>query len=170
MASLADELLNDFEDSGSESGEQNGFMDDDAKNSGYLGIQRDHDDMDERPSMELDGDEEEPEDAEEELAAKGSKDEVMDDEEETKAKVEKMKLGAVEDVRSVAGLMKQLQPVLEVSILSSSLFATELIYISGKAVLTPRPPCRKSHTIKASPRNSEPPTSDLSKTIQSTSC
>jgi U4/U6 small nuclear ribonucleoprotein PRP31 len=118
MASLADELLNDFDDSGSENGEQHGFLDDDSEQLGDLGIQRDHDDMDERPSMELDGDEEEPEDAEEELVANGNKGEVMDDEEETKAKVEKMKLGGVEDVRSVAGLMKQLQPVLEVSSLS----------------------------------------------------
>ncbi|KFY08856.1 hypothetical protein V491_08403 [Pseudogymnoascus sp. VKM F-3775] len=39
----------------------------------------------------------------------------MDDEEVTKAKVEKMQLGGVDDVRSVAGLMKTLEPVLEVS-------------------------------------------------------
>ena len=120
MASLADELLNDFEDSGSENGEQNGFMDDDAEAPSDLGIQRNHDDMKEVPSMELDDDEEEPEEAEEELAAKGGKDEAMEDEEETKAKVEKLKLGGVEDVRSVAGLMKQLQPVLEVSSFSYS--------------------------------------------------
>jgi hypothetical protein len=81
MASLADELLNDFEDSGSENGAQNGFMDDDAEQPGDLEIQRDHDDMDQRPSMELDEDEEEPEDAEEILATNGNKDEVMDDEE-----------------------------------------------------------------------------------------
>ena len=115
MASLADELLNDFEDSGSENGEQNGFMDDDAEAPADLGIQRNHDDMNVGPSMELDDDEEEPGETEEELAAKGGKDEAIEDEEETKARVEKLKLGAVEDVRSVAGLMKQLQPVLEVS-------------------------------------------------------
>jgi U4/U6 small nuclear ribonucleoprotein PRP31 len=115
MASLADELLNDFEDSGSENGEQNGFMHDDAEAPADLGIQRNHDDMNEGPSMELDDDEEEPEEAEEELATKGGKDEAIEDEEETKARVEKLKLGAVEDVRSVAGLMKQLQPGLEVS-------------------------------------------------------
>jgi hypothetical protein len=39
----------------------------------------------------------------------------VEDEEETKAKVEKMQLGGVDDVRSVAGLMKSLEPVLEVS-------------------------------------------------------
>lgn len=114
MASLADELLNDFDDSGSENGEQNGFMeDDDGEAPADLGIQRNHDDMNEGPSMELDGDEEEADVVEEELAAKGSKDATMEDEEETKAKIEKMKLGGVEDVRNVAGLMKQLQPVLE---------------------------------------------------------
>lgn len=118
MASLADELLNDFEDSGSEDGEQNGFMDDDAEMPADFGIQRNHDDMNEGPSMELDDDEEEVEDPEEELAGKGTKDDIVEDEEETKAKVEKLKLGSVEDVRSVAGLMKQLQPVLEVGSLS----------------------------------------------------
>ena len=40
---------------------------------------------------------------------------TLDDEEATKAKVEKMQLGGVDDVRSVAGLMKTLEPVLEVS-------------------------------------------------------
>ena len=39
----------------------------------------------------------------------------VEDEEEAKAKVEKMQLGGVDDVRSVAGLMKTLEPVLEVS-------------------------------------------------------
>ena len=39
----------------------------------------------------------------------------VEDEEETKAKVEKMELGGVDDVRSVAKLMKTLEPVLEVS-------------------------------------------------------
>lgn len=37
-----------------------------------------------------------------------------DDEEARKAKVEKMRLGGVDDIRSVAGLMKVLEPVLEV--------------------------------------------------------
>lgn len=39
-----------------------------------------------------------------------------DDEEARKAKVEKMQLGGVDDVRSVAGLMKVLEPVLEVCV------------------------------------------------------
>lgn len=120
MASLADELLNDFDDSDSENGGQNGFPDDDAEVPAGFGIQRDLDDMSMGPEMELDGDEEESEDAEAALAGKGGDNDLQDDEEETKAKVEKMKLGGVEDVRSVAGLMKQLQPVLEVSRLSRS--------------------------------------------------
>ena len=36
-----------------------------------------------------------------------------EDEEEAKARIEKMQLASVSDVRSVAGLMKQLEPVME---------------------------------------------------------
>jgi U4/U6 small nuclear ribonucleoprotein PRP31 len=38
-----------------------------------------------------------------------------EDEEEAKARIEKMQLASVSDVRSVAGLMRQLEPVMEVS-------------------------------------------------------
>jgi U4/U6 small nuclear ribonucleoprotein PRP31 len=64
--------------------------------------------------MELDGDEEE---VDEDADMAGVNDTAVDveDEEETKAKVEKMELGGVDDVRSVAKLMKTLEPVLEVS-------------------------------------------------------
>ena len=66
--------------------------------------------------MELDGDEEEPDDADIDASAPSHlKMEDAEDEEETKARVEKMELKTVSDVRSVAGLMKQLEPVLEVS-------------------------------------------------------
>lgn len=117
MATLADELLNDFEDSGSEAddqGQNESLIADNAKSSpdhelrnGYGGS---------TPGMELDGDEEEVPDAEEALVSQNDSTEFKDapDEEETKTRVEKMKLGAVSDVRSVAGLMKTLQPVLEV--------------------------------------------------------
>ena len=111
MASLADELLNDFEDSGDENEEQtNGFHDGDEED--HAGRQQ------HIPGQVLrDGDEEEMEDAEEEVAASETTAiEAADDEEETKAKVEKMRLGGVRDVRSVAGLMKTLEPVLEVSL------------------------------------------------------
>jgi len=114
MATLADELLNDFEDSGSENGDrENGFLDNGERepndhlfkeiSNGQIG-------------MELDGDEEGDEDADEEIAARQGAAGIDEapDEEETKAKVEKMKLAGVSDVRTVAGLMKTLQPVLEV--------------------------------------------------------
>ena len=111
MATLADELLNDFEDSGSEHDEEaNGFEngddavvgEDNNEENGVAGS----------PDIPRDDDEEEMEDAEEEVAAR---DDDLEDESDTKAKVEKMRLGGVRDVRTVAGLMKTLQPVLEVS-------------------------------------------------------
>ena len=60
------------------------------------------------------GDEEEV-DEDEEMSGVADTGADVEDEEETKAKVEKMELGAVDDVRSVARLMKTLEPVLEVS-------------------------------------------------------
>ncbi|TVY83376.1 U4/U6 small nuclear ribonucleoprotein Prp31 [Lachnellula suecica] len=114
MSTLADELLQDFEDSGSEGEEQKDeslFPEDDGAtaNGHKAAIASATED-----GMELDGDEEEVlEDAE----MSGINDSGIDveDEEETKAKVEKMELGNVDDVRSVAKLMKTLEPVLEVS-------------------------------------------------------
>ena len=108
MATLADELLNDFEDDGDETNDQeDGFHDEgDAVQA----------DGSQAGSDYRDGDEEEMEDVDEESAAQVSATlEIADHEEETKAKVEKMRLGGVRDVRSVAGLMKQLEPVIEVS-------------------------------------------------------
>ena len=114
MSTLADELLNDFEDSGSEgeAGQQNGFLHDDETPPTTNGrVQAPE------GSMVLDGDEEDvSEDDEESLGdsiATGTAANV-EDEEEAKAKVEKMQLGGVNDVRSVAGLMKTLEPVLQV--------------------------------------------------------
>lgn len=113
MSTLADELLNDFEDSGSEGeGEaQNGFLQDEqnpAVEKSKL----------ERNGTEMDVDEDADED--EEMANGDALKELedADDENEAKARVEKMQLGAVDDVRSVAGLMKTLEPVLEVSLSS----------------------------------------------------
>jgi len=111
MATLADELLNDFEDSGSEEDDrQNGFLQDGATPPATDG--RAHA---ENGSMVLDGDEEDI-DEDEEMAAAAEANDVAgaDDEEEAKAKVEKMQLGGVSDVRNVAGLMKTLEPVLQV--------------------------------------------------------
>ncbi|KFZ01205.1 hypothetical protein V501_10137, partial [Pseudogymnoascus sp. VKM F-4519 (FW-2642)] len=109
MSTLADELLNDFEDSGSE-GEaetENGGLFPEA--DGHAPTTNGNGE-----TMELDGDEEEMEE-DEDMTGAGNAIDVMDDEEATKAKVEKMQLGGVDDVRSVAGLMKTLEPVLEVS-------------------------------------------------------
>lgn len=113
MSTLADELLNDFEDSGSEGEDEtrNNFLLDEST-SAVNGSRRL-----EGVDMEIDegvSDEDEDEDMEGEAALKSNALEDMDDEEEAKAKVEKMQLGGVKDVRSVAGLMKTLQPVLEV--------------------------------------------------------
>ncbi|KAI9884635.1 MAG: NineTeen Complex (NTC) component [Watsoniomyces obsoletus] len=122
MSTLADELLQDFEDSGS--GEEDVQVSEFAANGepdarpvvnghGRRKRQRaDHDGYDN--GMELDGDEE-SEDEEMGDAANGDPNvlEEGDNEEEAKAKVEKMQLGGVNDVRSVAGLMKTLEPVLE---------------------------------------------------------
>lgn len=119
MSTLADELLNDFEDSGSEveDEQQNGFLRESATppTAGPPNGTKDS------ASMVLDGDEEEEDEAEDEEAAVNGTSNLddMDDEEEAKAKVEKLQLGGVSDVRTVAGLMKTLEPVLEVSTLPS---------------------------------------------------
>lgn len=116
MSTLADELLNDFEDSGSEgeSEQQNGFLQDGATPPATNGrVQAS------QGSMVLDGDEEDVSDDEEaELGDSITTSATVDveDEEEAKAKVEKMQLGGVNDVRSVAGLMKTLEPVLQVCV------------------------------------------------------
>lgn len=114
MSTLADELLNDFEDSASEGEEDNpnGFLRESASppTAAQTNGHKEH------TSMVLDGDEEEDDDDAEDGMQNGDlKLEDADDEEEAKAKVEKMQLGRVTDVRTVAGLMKTLEPVLEVS-------------------------------------------------------
>lgn len=106
MSTLADELLQDFEDSGGESegdAEANGLLFGDGPRPEQNGDVRMGD-------MDLDSDEDEDEDEEMEGA-----EEEVEDPEEIKDKVEKMQLRGVDDVRSVAGLMKTLRPVLEVS-------------------------------------------------------
>jgi U4/U6 small nuclear ribonucleoprotein PRP31 len=122
MATLADELLNDFEESDSEGGEDDRsqeFQDDGVTNgpSAY-GLQKPSSSIGASDGMILDGDEEEVEDDEEltNSAGAGGPKEQVEDEQETKARIEKMQLRGVNDVRSVAVLMKTLQPVLEVSI------------------------------------------------------
>ena len=112
MSTLADELLNDFEDSGSDGGEegQDGFL----QNGQSPPATNGHAHAPEG-SMILDGDEEEMDDDEDMDAGSAQAPAAdVEDEEEAKAKVEKMQLGGVNDVRSVAGLMKTLEPVLQV--------------------------------------------------------
>ncbi|KAI4122682.1 MAG: hypothetical protein LQ347_006422, partial [Umbilicaria vellea] len=119
MSTLADDLLNDFADSGSEGeGEQqNGLLHDEATPppSGIAnGHSRKSTAIEQDGGMELDDDEEEVGDEDEEMAnADMLKVDDVEDEEEAKAKVEKMQLGSVNDVRSVASLMRTLEPVLE---------------------------------------------------------
>ncbi len=120
MATLADELLNDFEASGSEGEEDisHDFLQDDGVTTKpALNGTHKADANGASGSMELDDDEEEVEEDEEMVAATTASVAVQqaEDEEEAKARVEKMQLGGVSDVRSVAGLMKTLAPVMEVS-------------------------------------------------------
>lgn len=176
MSTLADELLNDFEDSGSEGegeGEAGGEQD--------AGLFPDLDHLKggithatslpgANDSMELDGDEEEEDDGDALEGITGLADEA-EDEEETKAKIEKMQLSGVDDVRSIAVLMQQLEPVLEVSTASSPLynFTTQAVQLLFRGLaLTSTRPCREllifNHYL---PRNKLPSLA-LSKTTPNT--
>ena len=133
MSTLADELLQDFEDSGSEGeDQQNGglFPDSEDSKAGWNGHATGNSGA--NGTMELDGDEEDV-DEDDEMAGARNPELDVEDEEETKAKVEKMQLGEVDDVRSVAGLMKILEPVLEVS-----------------APFTPNPSCQEDPRFTSS--------------------
>lgn len=127
MATLAEELLNDFDDSDDEQNEE----ENEFKPSDENGASPNEQHIVE--GMEVDANEDE--DAEDEGNAQKQIDEDLDDEDAAKAKVEKMQLGGVSDVRNVAGLMKQLQPVLEVSS-SQSYTRNPAIYMKGNTVLT----------------------------------
>jgi len=118
MTTIADELLNDFEDSGSEAEEENreGFQDDGLDAPGANGTEKRVNPVAERAEMQLDEDEEmEDEEDEEGLDGPLKPGAEAEDEAEAKARVEKMQLAGVSDVRSVAVLMKTLDPLLEVS-------------------------------------------------------
>ena len=125
MTTVAEDLLNDFEDSGNEEEDEqrNGDL---FADQGYSDVQNEGVEQADavtslqpsaNGSMESDGDEEAPDEADIGGSAPTHiKQEVEEDAEETKARVEKMELKGVGDVRSVAGLMKTLQPVLDVSL------------------------------------------------------
>ncbi|CAN8098959.1 unnamed protein product [Discula destructiva] len=106
MATLVDELLQDFEDSGSDQGDE-GNEDDFF---GGHAIKADHDAQGE-DDMDLDGGAVQEEDEEMGGVPSGSK-QAPEDPEEAKARIEKMQLKGVSDVSSVARLMKSLEPVL----------------------------------------------------------
>ncbi|KAK2752779.1 U4/U6-U5 snRNP complex subunit prp31 [Onygenales sp. PD_40] len=114
MATLADELLNDFEESGSDDEGKlaNDFLQDGTAEAGPERLLQNQNE-----GMELDGDEEEVEDEEANadmaMDPNGKLAEEMGEAETTKARVEKMRLGSVGDVRSVASLMKTLDPILD---------------------------------------------------------
>lgn len=110
MATIADELLNDFGDSGDENEEQV-----DEQDFGLNNAQATVSDAQQNGGMAVDDDEEDDTDIAGGDAPSRVKVDDEETEEETKARVEKMELQNVSDVRSVAGLMKQLEPLLKVS-------------------------------------------------------
>lgn len=99
MTTVADDLLNDFGSSG-----------DEAEDLEHDGLVPEDEAKDSRNAMDVDGDAE---------GAKHDDDDASEndpnDADAAKTKVEKMQLGAVKDVRSVASLMQNLEPILEVS-------------------------------------------------------
>ncbi|KYK55989.1 pre-mRNA splicing factor [Drechmeria coniospora] len=113
MSTVADELLNDFGSSGDEAeGDEDGQLQLRAGKDGD-----DHGDGDglDGDAMDVDGTNgiNGTEEGKGENNSRSHHD--LEDAEVTKARVEKMQLGTVKDVRSVASLMKTLEPVIEVS-------------------------------------------------------
>ena len=166
MSTLADELLNDFEDSGSEgeTDQRDGNIQESETPTTSLNGRG------KITSMILDGDEEDDGDDDETMQNGTVSIQEADDEEEAKAKVEKMQLGAVSDVRTVAGLMKTLEPVLEVSFIScfAFLFLRDIVYIFFDLALTLSIASRKLHIIKTSLKRLKVLLLVLSRTILNT--
>ncbi|RYP09212.1 hypothetical protein DL764_001398 [Monosporascus ibericus] len=113
MSTLADELLQDFEDSGSENGEDHvdATSNTGLETDGVSDRRGDNADTD----MVLDGDEEaEPDREDEEMGGVNAASPAHpDDQEAVKARVEKMQLGTVKDIRKVTRLMDRLEPLLK---------------------------------------------------------
>lgn len=128
MATIADELLNDFGDSDDDN-DENGNENENGNSNEFLVVHGDGvEDVltgavegkgkGEKTDMELDDENDEDEnddDDKDENAPSHLTTDTAEDAEEAKARVEKMALHHVSDVRTVAGLMKQLDPLLEVS-------------------------------------------------------
>lgn len=111
MSTVADELLNDFGSSGDEAD-----GDDDGQLNAANQDENDGGDGDgDGDTMDVDGPNDAQDDAEPDGAGSSRNHAELEDAEMTKARVEKMQLGAVKDVRSVANLMHTLEPVLKVS-------------------------------------------------------
>lgn len=104
MSTLAQELLDDFEESGSENGDNHSELGLDA--DGAAPQQAGDQDAD----MVLDGDEEPDAADDDDDEAMGG---TLDEEEDARAKVEKMHFGAVKDVRKVSTVMDRLEPLLK---------------------------------------------------------
>jgi U4/U6 small nuclear ribonucleoprotein PRP31 len=107
MSTVAEDLLNDFGSSGDEAEEEHndGLIKDEATSGN-------------RDAMELDGDfnaDADVKDGEDSENERNNR----EDSEARKVKVEKMQLGGVKDVQSVASLMRTLEPILEVSTIHS---------------------------------------------------
>ena len=118
MTTIAEDLLNDFESDDEAEDQQNGelFADHGYSDEGLVDPTRNLAGASNGDHMELEGDEEQQDDEDPDAAAPSHlKMEDAEDEEEAKARIEKMQLASVSDVRSVAGLMRQLEPVMEVS-------------------------------------------------------
>lgn len=119
MTTIAEDLLNDFEsDDENDQEQQNGelFADHGYSDEGLVDPTRNPAGASNGDHMELEGDEEQHDDEDPDAAAPSHlKMDDAEDEEEAKARIEKMQLASVSDVRSVAGLMRQLEPVMEVS-------------------------------------------------------
>ncbi len=135
MATLADELLLDFEGSGSEGeGEDtgDGFFGEAGLSAGT------HANGDDTAMEEArDEDADEDDDADMMDGLDGSAAPAADDDDDQRAKIEKLQLGGVRDVRAVAGLMKTLTPVLEVS--APIPLQTDPPMSCGKAFTSPSP-------------------------------
>ena len=101
MATLAEELLNDFGDSGSE-GEQNEFHDEEAE------FKRETNGHDNSINMDLDAKIEDEDDADMKDSTIANSDDEKD--------IENISFGHVHDVRAISTMRTTLDPVLEVSL------------------------------------------------------
>ncbi|KAF3930467.1 hypothetical protein ABW20_dc0108923 [Dactylellina cionopaga] len=111
--SLADELLADFDDQSD--GEDEKEVDS-LNTTLDLYSDKQHGNSSTRGGMDIDGDDDEDDDEDEEMGdagGGGGVDNDGEDETQTKARIEKMQLSKVDDVRSIAKLMRVLEPVLE---------------------------------------------------------